>query len=653
MEFLGKNFGRKETPAKREAGVEDKLKEEEGLFTRALEKVAAMKDSAKRLVTVRSLATAIFLAQASTAMAQSQNSPDIFDETKNKDSVSAQINSLQTPANIKDRIQNLFGKFSLTFSQDGSTPDLSTGSSAQTKLGYRYFYNQLSAQEYHQVADKVYDPIGNGKSLTNFRLSIQENSPHWNANQKLLILSDFGIRLGAVYDMSMVKGTYGDVTDESIYAALSAWYKGDTTVKSGLCTQHHDFLAKMTSDMGLQAWVQAGLTPTNGHAIAGFLINYDGKDQIAFNNYGKITLTGTTNYRDALSFMERSLGNISLINDVTDSAGKVIGSQRSRASDEVSEIAGIPNTNNVLEHSKERKTDAIEVNISENKQKLELTRGHFGLEIVNYTNTSEYYNSLAKVKALGASYENNIKGVHLEFAPTIIHAEMRSFVPDSDSNKLYDITAQNSATTDLIQKLAIDYFGNKQISASEYGKFMMEMGGTIQAASKYAFGMPSLKGDLGVEGGLSAKLVYINPANTGEFYIQAEQTSEVTFANIRAENLRGLALLNSGKIRAGGIVEVVKGTLVNFNAAIQHELARDTYEAGLGFQTPNFAFTFTTNQQRSSVVQMATVSKTELAMTKTLKQGNIPLGEINLFGNSSSDNDGHIQTGLRAKVFLW
>ncbi len=637
---------------------EEAFQGEESLFATAAGKIRGIKYIAMRTARTKALATLFFLASASSAFAQEGNTTKL-DATAdirlaNRNTISAEsiAPTATTETTIKkisltQKLKDALGKFSLDISHS-SYSDINIAGNMDRSTDYGVIASGLSKQEARDVV-AIKDLIGKN-DLPGFRVALKEQTKNWTLNQKLTYLGKTAADLSAIYDIAQLSKGVKYTSNEELFKALQAYNKtGKIDLLAGVCGPHHTFLASLAQELGIEAWAQEGKTQSSLHAVTGMMLEVNGKKEIVFINYGAVIKTGTDNYRDAFSVLERQLNGVGLGEKFfTDKDGNAVTFVKSRATEKLEEVAGIKGTEEILENTPTI-NKSLEIQINPESQKFEISQRYINLMVTNYQNKKDYFNSIKELQALRLGLKAGLKGFSIKNDISVVHMQLKDI---QGSNMFFQ--DRNIPTNYLINNFVVNWFGNKEITKSEYGKLMLEMGGTAQIAVQHTlstdrtvYGNNLISDEYGAKG----RLVFIG--EKGKFFIEAKSVQNIGFKNFRGgSDLRNFNLLTQLKI--GGSVQVHEGTIVGFNAAVRQEFGTNSYKAGIDLKMPNFSFSVEGRQENSKLIQLQENTGVTLSATKILTMANVPKAEISVYGTIGRDKDSNKnQMGLQTKVFLW
>ena len=123
------------------------------------------------------------------------------------------------------------------------------------------------------------------------------------------------------------------------------------------------------------------------------------------------------------------------------------------------------------------------------------------------------YQSLEDLNALRGRLNVKSERLGFEADATVVHMNIK------------DLYGGNVAQDEIITRLAADYIDSHAFTKEDYGKFILNFGATFQGA----LSLP-LDEEIGIgtmsnmsEAGAGMRLIYINPSETGKFYIGAQE----------------------------------------------------------------------------------------------------------------------------------
>lgn len=374
-------------------------------------------------------------------------------------------------------------------------------------------------KDVEKVSPIFSDTFEQSQNVTDFFHNLKNIGTKLNDRQKLVFLSEMGGFLYKTYNLDMLEsGQRVEISDEQMFQSLKDAING-SDVKTGICNNINVFLVKAVEKMGMEAWIQVGGSAIYGkqslHVLPGLIAENNGKKQIIYLDYGTIIPTGTLNFRDASGILEKHLGAIDTFNSFVGDENEILFPVKSRAQEVIEKAAGIEKTAERLEEwlssGELKKEKGLGIKLSPEIKEIKLTKDYFGIAYFNFQDVNNNpYQSLEELSAIRG--KANLKGERfgIEADTTILHMDIKD---------LYE--EKSAAQDEIITRMAVDYIDNHKFTKKEYGQFALNWGATLQGALRL-LSREDISGT--GESALGARLIYVNPNETGKFYIGVSET---------------------------------------------------------------------------------------------------------------------------------
>lgn len=381
------------------------------------------------------------------------------------------------------------------------------------------FYGNDWYKDVEKISPIFSDVFKQSQNVSDFFQNLENVGTKLNDRQKLAFLSEMGGSLYKTYNFDMLEsGQRVEISDEQMFQSLKDAING-SDVKTGICSNINVFLAKAVEKIGMEAWLQTGgsklYDKQSVHVLPGLIAENGGKKQIIYLDYGTIIPTGTLNFRDASGILEKHLGAIDTFNSFVGNENEILFPVKSRSQEVIEKAAGIEKTAERLEEElssdKLKKERGLEIKLSPEIKEIKLTKDYFGIAYFNFQDANNNpYQSLDELSAIRG--KANLKGERfgIEANATILHMDIKD---------LYE--EKSAAQDEIITRIAVDYIDNHKFTKKEYGQFALNWGATLQGALRL-LSREDISGT--GEGALGARLIYVNPNETGKFYIGVSET---------------------------------------------------------------------------------------------------------------------------------
>ena len=522
------------------------------------------------------------------------------------------------------------------------------------------FYKEVSLRGLWDVMDLEYFSVKNSLNVEQFLTSLQKGSVHFDDHEKILVLQELGAELLKTYNVDMFNSnSHVSISEAEMFNVLKDYRNGKWS-ESGTCGNIHTFLAKVGEHMGLETWTQSGSMGASGdqqigHIWTGAVIkDKNGKGQIVDINYGTVVPTGTLNFKDSLGVMEKYMKGVSIFGSYVGNAkGEVLFPVKSLAGEVASEAVGLQNTSNRLEQNVSTgevspETKGLTISISPEKIAMKITGNTLGLVYTNFKNKRDNpYQSLDDLEAFQGNINLKNENFGLKANATVLHMNVK------------DLEGGTFAQNEVALGLIADYVDKHAFTKKEYGQFALNWGATIQGAlattahSKKDFSQGS---DGMFEGGEAVRVLYINPSETGKFYLDASGLSRGITDNY--EDQRLVFKKVSETFAVGGSIAVHEAQILNLEVAKSNFDwgQKITFEGGVKGETWSGRATY----EKSASDYERFVPSSEKISAELSRKVNFgeTKGEIVVLGSTSTehykgaDTSGNYGAEIKMRIFL-
>lgn len=423
------------------------------------------------------------------------------------------------------------------------------------------FYRDFTNEDIRQVLNTTSLAILQSQKADDFFKNLTTSESSFSDKQKALSLQQIGQILGSVYDYDMLKsGDHVSLSEDTEFQALKAGLLGtDSASKAGICGNIHTFLTRIAEKLGLEAWLQTGSSELGNHVWSGMVLGDGVEKQIAFLDYGTLVPTGTLNYRNAIGVMERKHKSVSVFNNFVENDGKVF-QVKSRASEVIEKAAGVEGSMNILGRNFKnddvfKKEAEVEVNISPEIKELKITSQVLGVSFFRFEDVyNNPYQAMEDMSAIrvGGRWSNDRLGMDL--GATVLNMNVK------------DLYGGTTEVNELISRAAFDYLDDTQLIKSKYGEFVASFGATIESAIKIPLDKKVGTATLGAmtSAAFGVGMIYINPNETGKFYIRAEEAFVGRVNDLQNQDTTVSEI--ERKLVVGADVKVFEGSVLNIEA---------------------------------------------------------------------------------------
>lgn len=471
-----------------------------------------------------------------------------------------------------------------------------------------------------------------------------------NDKQKAVAMQFLGGYLNETYNMDMFNtGTHIQVSNDSMFNAVkdSFYTYGKPTVKSGICGNNHTFLVLIAESMGIEAWLQSGSVPGGAHIWSGMILGSGEERQIVWLDGETLIPTGTLNYKDALGIAERYHQSVSVFTSFVGNETEVLFPVKSRAQEIIEKAGGVEGAESQLERNLEigevEKSDTgVEININQEVKEIKLTSDNFGLVFFDFKDSSNNpYQSMADMNAWRVHANAKDENLGVEVDATVLHMNIK------------DLYGGSVATEAIITRLAGEYIDKKQLTKGEYGEFLLNFGATIEGAVKIPVEGGALK-SASAEGGLGARLIYLDPNNVGKFYIGASEVLRGQTSDF--QNQKAIVKEATKNFVVGGEVKVFEGNVINMEVGKKDlDWGKSlSLKGGMEGETLKGSFGY---EKSSSDYERFIPSSEKIEVGITYKGG--PRWEVDVIGAKTTEKYKDAQSNdvynaeVKLKIFLW
>ncbi len=499
------------------------------------------------------------------------------------------------------------------------------------------------------------DSLRSSSNAEEFFEGLQDMSSELSDDEKMAFLQNLGGTLGATYNYDMLENNqYVQVSNEKMFEAARAYWLDGKLIRTGICGNIHTFQTRTANALGLSSWLESGSRQDIGHVVSGIVANINGEEQIIFNDYGKMILTGTLDYSKALGVLERHLGRVGTFNTfvANDENGKnnknILFPVKSEAQEVVEYASGMRKTetrlSRELESGKIKSEDGLKVRITPEFKEVSIDNGYVGLSHFKFKDVNNSpYQAIERMEA--SRFTARLKGEKLAVESNVTLVNMR----------LKDLYDGNIDLKELVVRLAADYIDNHSFTAKEYGDFLFSYGATLQTALRTPMEKDERDAASAMaEAGMGARLTYIPRGNSGKFYIGASEVFRGQADNFQDQE----AVLKEAErtFTVGGSFKAQEASVIGLEAKkteadwgdllrLSGTLKRGALKAGLY------------HQKDDSNYGRFIPSKKEVGVGVSYKSG--PKWQVDVFGAKEtrqyegSDSKDYYNTEIKFRIFLW
>lgn len=424
------------------------------------------------------------------------------------------------------------------------------------------FYNKPNDwyTDFEKLSPIIVDTVKQSQNVSDFFHNIENVGAKLDDRHKVIFLSKIGEYLLETYNSDMLEsGQSVEISDEKMFQGLKDVVNGGDA-KTGVCSNINVFQLKVIEKMGMEAWLQIGGSKLNrkqsAHVLPGLIVENNEKKQIMYLDYGMAIPTGTLNFRDASGILEKHLRAVDVFSSFVGNEKEVLFPVESRAQEVIKNAAGIEEVGERLEgelsSGEIKKEKGLEIKLSPETKEIKLTKDSFGIAYFNFQDVNgNPYQSLEDLSAVRGSFNLKDGQFGLEANATILHMNIK------------DLYEEKSITQDeIIARIATDYIDSRKFTKKEYGQFALNFGTTLQGVLRLPVGedIPSWR----TEGAFGARLIYVNPSETGKFYIG---TSEAFRGQYKDYLYQDLVIKEVAKIlTVGAEIKVNEAQILNLEA---------------------------------------------------------------------------------------
>lgn len=496
-----------------------------------------------------------------------------------------------------------------------------------------------------KAVDFFFSSVYSSNSVGEYFDKISKGSEGFSDTQKLHYLQWLGKSLSGTYNYDMTaRDKYIKISEEEMFQALKDYLNGKE-VRSGICSNIHTFMAKTAEKMGIEAWVQSGRGKEGtNHVFMGALAGDEDGKQIVFLDYETLIPTKTLNYQNALGIAERYHEHITLFNSVVERPNETPIFVKSLAMEKMEEAAGIVEAEQIIgeltEEGKFKTKEGLTIDLSKETQKIELSKNVFGISFYNYQNAGNPYNSLESLQSARGKLRLEEGTLCLEASATILQLDIKN------------LDNQTLSQNEIVGQTMADYTKGIKLTKGDYEKLKLNFAATLSAAFAYAIETNQFVGKK-VESGFGARLVYVNPSQTGKFWVGAEDVFRLNMNDLKNQDL--IVQNTAQNFRLGGEIKVKEGIITNLETI----LGKTPWGKKTGIKAGIEAGKL---KVAAGVEEIA--SKEERFVPSALKIGGeigykMPKGEINIYGAIEKEKykgapeEKQWEVGVRYRIVLW
>ncbi|MBI2591813.1 MAG: hypothetical protein HYW34_04010 [Candidatus Brennerbacteria bacterium] len=500
------------------------------------------------------------------------------------------------------------------------------------------FYRDLSSGEFSGMTDFESRLISGSKTAGDFLSGLKKARDEMSVEQKLLLLQRLGDYLDANYNSALSSNNqHIKISDDQMFSGLQHYFLTRGTTLGGICGNIHTFLVKAAESLGMEAWLQSGLTrQNNGHIFAGLIIEQDGQKQIAFLDYKNVILTGTNRYDEALGVMERYFGQIGLFNSFIGTKDKALFPVDSLASKKLKSAVGYYPAEKVLSDHLGIGGIAVPRRVLSLKTGNETTElsyesEYLGIAFIDFQDSGNPYNSLDSFQAVRGYFRFAGQNVEVKVGNTVVSADVK------DLGK--GIVEQNF----IVPLINFNYADNYRLAR----RLSLNFGAGFETGVRspdFYFG----------EAATGVRLVYL--FDKSSIFIEGIQSIRSQFSDFQDQE--SAVKLMSRQLKIGGSLKIGRGMIylesglaktdVSVKDSVSLNFVSGRIKTGISYEKENSDF------QRF-------VSDKELVSGEVgyrLGASEKPFGEIGIYGSktieqySDSPKRPTYETGVLMKLFF-
>ncbi len=628
--------------------INDFTLKERGLFSKFGEKLIEWGKRAKEMPKKVSKATALVLLLSSASGFAEANATEIQGHPEGIKSPQ-KIERIDTSSGFswKDFIKNI----EISYGTENYTEENFKGESLEVSnpLDGDFYIKNMSPEDWKESQNLFHDSVKIPFSAKGFFETISRDSAGMSDAGKLFFLQILGNKLQQTYDDEMIRrGEFTVVSDEGMFQGLKDYFYGEGDGKTGICGNIHTFMAKTATEMGIEAWLQTGIS--NGelqrkdeHIIMSALIKTKTGKQIVFLDYGTLIATGTLNYQRALGVLEMHSQNVALFNSFVGNPGKTPFYVKSLAAKKIEEASGMIDTERKLGSltgGEELPDNGLKIEIGKETKKIKISNDTLALSYYDYKNSGNPYNSLESLQASRGALHLKKWGTEIDLSAAVLHASLKNF------------DVRTTSQDEIVSQLAVSYANGIKLNKGEIERFKFNFGATFNSASVYII-KANQTIEENKEGGLGVRMIYFNPNMPGKFWVGVEDSFQMATNDL--ENQDSIIQKVVENFRVGAEVSVKEGVIVNLEALGGKTEWGKKGKISAGIKSDKFIAKAEVEKKESDY---------ERFIPSTLNiQGEAgyqtPIGEINVFGSvknekyKDADSEKVWNVGVKYRIILW
>lgn len=501
------------------------------------------------------------------------------------------------------------------------------------------FYGNLSSGHFLDMTAVESKIISRSKNAAEFFAGLKDFQNNIDVQQKLLLLQRLGWYLEANYNSALaLNNQHVKISDDEMFSALRGYFIDRKITPSGICGNIHAFLIKTAENLGIEAWLQNGITRrNNGHVFAGLIVERDNQKQIAFLDYKNLILTGTTRYDEALGVMERYFGQVSLFHSFVETKDKVLFPVKSLATKKLESVVGYQPADEMLSNylaAGEIKSPrrVLSLKTGNEIKQASYDSEHFGVAVTDFHDAGNPYNSLDSFKAIRGYLRFAGQNIEIKIGNTDVNAEVKD---------LGDKTVNQNFIVPIINLNYINFLAFTSNLSLNYG-VSFETG--LRSPESY-FG----------EAAAGTRLVYVFDA--GSIFLEGIEGVRGQLSDFQDQELA--VKLMSRQLKIGGSLKL-QSAVMHLETALAKTDASVKESASLGFKAGRVKTVVSYEKENSNFLRfIPDKSQINLEVGYMLSREGKPFGEFSLYEASiweryeDSSKRPSYETGVMMKIFLW
>lgn len=224
--------------------------------------------------------------------------------------------------------------------------------------------------------------------------------------------------------------------------------------------------------------------------------------------------------------------------------------------------------------------------------------------------------------------------------------------------KIKDLYGGSVSKNELGVTLLADYIDKRELSKGEAGDLLVNFGATLEGALLVPLGSTEkpkgsyLEGS--IEGSAGGRLIYLNPQDTGKFYIDASVEHRAQIDNFQDQEFTIKKVADN--IALGGEVKVYEGNIVKIEGGVSDTDWGKSYSIKGGAEGEKISGNVS-YEKRTSDYERFVPSSEKIEFGVTYKGG--PKWEVDVIGAKTTEKYKGAQSNdiykaeVKLKMFLW